>query len=269
MPRLRRIFLSRFVDGGLIPSAEWSVAESAIIASLSNVAELGPMVLRTISLVGFWLLFLSAYWMVSIVMSAVTAWHFSPRQIAQSFAFTLIPIALGYHLAHYLVFLLVQGQYIIPLLSDPFGYGWNLFGTASYRPNIAIVGARFAWYTAIVAVLLGHIAAVYLAHLQAMQTFATHKLALASQIPLTALMVVYTFVSLSILAEPIIERRKPSAQPTAAAENMITIPADAVLPNLDSGRLQAVGPAKYDRTKLIYRLLGSAFHDATQMTTAD
>jgi len=160
--------------------------------------------------------------------------------IAQSFAFTLIPIALGYHLAHYLVFFLVQGQYIVPLLSDPFGYGWNLLGTARYRPNIAIVGARFAWYTAIAAVLLGHIAAVYLAHLQAMQTFATHKLALASQIPLTALMVVYTFVSLSILAEPIVERRQPSAQPSTVAENMIAIPADAVLPDLDSGRLQAM-----------------------------
>jgi len=269
MTALVLLLLSSVLYDGLIATPEWSVAESAIIASLSNVAELGPMVLRTISLVGFWLLFLSAYWMVSIVMSAVTAWHFSPRQIAQSFAFTLIPITLGYHLAHYLVFLLVQGQYIVPLLSDPFGYGWNLFGTASYRPNIAIVGARFAWYTAIAAVLLGHIAAVYLAHVQAMQTFATYKLALASQIPLTALMVVYTFVSLSILAEPIIERRKPSAQPTAAAENMITIPADAVLPNLDSGRLQAVGPDKFARTKLIYRLLGSAFHDGTKMTTAD
>jgi hypothetical protein len=131
------------------------------------------------------------------------------------------------------------------------------------------VGARFAWYTAVAAVLLGHIAAVYLAHAQAMQTFAARKLALASQIPLTALMVVYTFVSLSILAEPIVERSRPSAQPSAVAENMIAIPADAVLPDQDSGRLQAIGPGKFARTKLVYRLLGSAFHDGTRMTTAD
>jgi hypothetical protein len=269
MMALVLLLLSSVLYDGLIATPEWSVVESSIAASLSNVVELGPVVPRTIGLIGFWLLFLLAYWMVSIIMSAVTARRVSPRQIAQGFAFTLIPIALGYHLAHYLVFFLVQGQYIIPLLSDPFGYGWNLFGTASYRPNIAIVGARFAWYTAIAAVLLGHIAAVYLAHVQAMQTFATHKLALASQIPLTALMVVYTFVSLSILAEPIVERRKPSAQPSAAVENMITIPADAVLPDLDSGRLQAIGPGKFARTKLVYRLLGSAFHDGTKMATAD
>jgi hypothetical protein len=268
MMALVLLLLSSVLYDGLIATPEWAVAESSIVASLSNVAEFGPVALRTICLVGFWLLFLSAYWMVSIVMSAVTAWHFSPRQIAQSFALTLVPIALGYHLAHYLVFFLVQGQYIVPLLSDPFGYGWNLFGTAGYRPNIAIVGARFAWYTAIAAVLLGHIAAVYLAHVQAIQTFSAHKLALASQIPLTALMVVYTFVSLSILAEPIVERRQPSAQPTAAAASMITIPADAVLPQ-HSGRLEAVGPDKFARTKLVYHLLGSAFHDGTKMTTAD
>ena len=269
MTALVLLLLSSVLYDGLIATPEWSVVESALGASLSNFAGRGPMALRTIGLVGFWLLFLSTYWMVSIIMSAATAWRFSPRQIAQSFAFTLVPIAIGYHLAHYLVFLLVQGQYIVPLLSDPFGYGWNLFGTASYRPNIAIVGARFAWYTAVAAVLLGHIAAVYLAHVQAMRTFVAHKPALTSQIPLTALMVVYTAVSLSILAEPIIERREPSAQPSAVAENMITIPADAVLPDLDSGRLHAVGPDKFAKTKLIYRLLGSAFHDGTRMTIAD
>ncbi|WP_143198337.1 hypothetical protein [Bradyrhizobium sp. AS23.2] len=269
MMALVLLLLSSVLYDGLIATPEWSVVESAVIARLSDVAELGPMAVRSIGLVAFWLLFLSAYWMVSIIMSAATQWQFSPRQTAQSFALTLIPIALGYHVAHYLVYLLVQGQYIVPLLSDPFGYGWNLFGTASYRPNIAIVGARFAWYTAVGAVLLGHIAAVYLAHVQAMQTFAARKLALASQIPLTALMVVYTCVSLSILAEPIVERSRPSAQPSAVAENKIAIPADAVLPDADSGRLQAIGPGQFARTKLVYRLLGSAFHDGTKMTAAD
>src|SRR5258708_8390638 len=128
MTALVLLLLSSVLYDGLIATPEWSVAESAIIASLSNVAELGPMVLRTISLVGFWLLFLSAYWMVSIVMSAVTAWHFSPRQIAPSFAFTLIPIALRYHPPHFLVFLLVHGPYIVPLLSHPSRYSCNPFG---------------------------------------------------------------------------------------------------------------------------------------------
>jgi hypothetical protein len=189
----------------------------------------------------------------------------APLVIARSFAFTLVPIAIGYHVAHYFTFLLIQGQYIIPLLSDPFGFGWNLFGTAGYRVDIAIVDARFAWWTAVTAILIGHVAAVYLAHVKAMQVLDTRRLALRSQVPLTALMVIYTFVSLSILAEPIVERRAP-AEPVAAE---IAVPEDAVLPEPGSGRLQAVGAGKIAEQKLSYRVLGSAFHDGTRMSAAD
>ena len=162
--------------------------------------------------------------------------------IARSFAFTLVPIAIGYHVAHYLTFLLVQGQYIIPLVSDPFGYGWNLFGTAGYRVDIALVGARFAWYAALAAILIGHVAAVYLAHRKAMALFEAAGSALRSQVPLTALMVVYTFVSLSILAEPIVERREPAQPSSAVAE--VAVPADAVLPEPGSGACCRSGPDK-------------------------
>src|SRR5262249_41379958 len=153
-------------------------------------------------LVAFWAVFLGAYLAVSAVMS-VAAGHRSPRQMAQGFALTLVPIAIAYHLAHYLAYLLTQGQYVVPLASDPFGYGWNLFGTAGYRVNFAIVGARFAWYPAVISIVAGHIAAVYLADVRAHQILAARPAALRSQMPLTALMVVYTFVSLSILSEPI------------------------------------------------------------------
>jgi hypothetical protein len=130
------------------------------------------------------------------------------------------------------------------------------------------VGARFAWYLTVGAVLLGHIVAVYLAHVRALQVFGERAAVLRSQVPLTALMVVYTFVSLSILAEPIAQQRGaalPSATPTVE----IAIPADAVLPAAGSGRLDPVGPGKQARQKLTYRLLGSAFHDRTRTSGVD
>jgi hypothetical protein len=187
--------------------------------------------------------------------------------MAQSFALTLVPIAIAYHLAHYLAYLLTQGQYVVPLASDPFGYGWNLLGTAGYRVDIAIAGARFAWYAAVTSIVVGHIAAVYLADVRAHQVLGARPAALRSQVPLTALMVVYTFVSLSILSEPIVEHRPP-AQPTAAPE-VLTIPEDALLPEPGTGRLQPVGPGRSARLKLTYRVLGSAFHDGTRTTVAD
>ena len=152
-------------------------------------------------------------------------------------------------------------------MSDPFGFGWNLFGTAGYRVDIAIVDASFAWYTAVTAILLGHIAAVYLAHHKAMQVFDARSIALRSQVPLTALMVLYTFVSLSILAEPMVERRAPAQPSEITAE--VSVPEDAVLPEAGSGRLRAVGAGKIAKQKLIYRVLGSAFHDGTRTNVAD
>ena len=113
-------------------------------------------------------------------------------QVAQDFALTLVPIAIAYHIAHYFVYLLIQGQYIVPLMSDPLGYGWDLFGTAGYRVDIAIVGARFAWFTAVTAILAGHVAAVYLAHVKAMEVLDTRRIALRSQVPLTALITALT-----------------------------------------------------------------------------
>jgi len=187
--------------------------------------------------------------------------------LARDFALTLVPIAIGYHVAHYLVYLLIQGQYIIPLASDPFGYGWDLLGTAGYRIDIALAGARFTWYLALAAIVMGHVTAVYLAHLNASGMFAAPGTVLRSQAPLTVLMVVYTFIGLSITAEPIVENRT-SAQPTEVT-SYIAVPANALLPQAQTGRLQPVGAGKTAKLRLTYQTLGSAFQDGTKTSAAD
>ena len=235
------LLLASVLYDGLIGTGEWAAFEGALRARWPG---LGDLAIRSIGLPAFWLLFAGAYLGICAVMSWVASGRPAPLEVARSFALTLIPIAIGYHVAHYLVFLLVQGQYIIPLLSDPLGRGWNLFGTAGYRVDIAVAGARFAWYTALGAIVAGHVLAVYLAHLRAMAVFAPARVALGTQVALTALMVVYTFVGLSITAEPITESRIAAEPAVAAAADAVAIPADAVLPEAPSGRLQPVGPGK-------------------------
>jgi uncharacterized protein YneF (UPF0154 family) len=118
---------------------------------------------------------------------------------------SLIPISLAYHLAHYLSYLLIVGQYMIPLASDPFGFGWNLFGTSRYMVNIGIVNARFVWITSVIAIVVGHIIAVFLAHVTARRLLRDNRAVLRSQIPMLVLMVGYTMISLWILAQPLVE----------------------------------------------------------------
>ena len=149
-------------------------------------------------------------WVFALVIFGVCALmgNASPGELVRLFVPTLLPIALAYHVAHYLSYLLVAGQVVIPLVSDPFGRGWDLFGTAHYKIAVGIVGARFAWYTSVVVIVLGHVLAMYVAHRLALERFSEPQTARRSQYPLAALMVAYTMLSLWILAQPIVETVK-------------------------------------------------------------
>ena len=125
-------------------------------------------------------------------------------ELASLFVLTLVPIAIAYHLAHYVSFLLITGQYAIPLISDPLGYRWDLFGTAYYQVDTDLLSARVAWYLAVGFVVLGHVYAVYLAHVVAGRIFGSGRAAFLSQIPMVLLMVLYTMASLWILAQPMV-----------------------------------------------------------------
>ncbi|MFQ6023521.1 MAG: hypothetical protein ACE5NW_12445, partial [Acidiferrobacterales bacterium] len=265
------LMLSMVLFDGFLATPAWANLQGFVQANFSGSGEAFLMSIKTVGLVAFWLLFLGAYLATCWFMAAVSGGQPPGWEIARIFALTLVPIAIAYHLAHYLTYLLVQGQYIIPLASDPFGFGWNLLGTAGYRINIAVVGARFAWYTAVITIVVGHIVAVYLAHHRAVRTLADRRSALRSQYPMTALMIAYTVTSLSILAEPIV--KSPAAPaPTAAEEapsTLVRIPEDAVIPLAGSGRLMEVGADKYAKAKLTYKSMASAFHDGTQTTAPD
>jgi hypothetical protein len=100
---------------------------------------------------------------------------------------------------------LIQGQLLIRLASDPFGFGWNMFGTGHFRPDIGIVGARFVWYTSVFAIVLGHVVAISLAHVIALRNLDDPRAAIRSQFPMLILMVAYTMMSLWIVAQPIVE----------------------------------------------------------------
>ena len=123
---------------------------------------------------------------------------------ARWFVLSVVPIAIAYHLAHYLSYFLIAGQLFIPLLSDPLGIGWNIFDTADRRVNIGIINAKTVWHISIFVIVLGHVIAVYLAHATALQVLKERRRALISQLPMTALMIGYTSFSLWILAQPIV-----------------------------------------------------------------
>lgn len=119
---------------------------------------------------------------------------------------SIVPIALAYHFSHYLTALLVNGQYALVALSDPFGLGWNLFGTA-YLPVSAGVTmgfeqARLIWNLQAAAIVGGHVLAVVVAHGLAGRLSGGNGRATLSQLPLTLLMIGYTVFGLWLLSTP-------------------------------------------------------------------
>ncbi|PVE20369.1 hypothetical protein DC522_32770 [Microvirga sp. KLBC 81] len=190
---------------GLLETPAWMIVVE-LVDRLGTEGESSGDVLATMLLCLAPLVFGGAYLVVIAMMRMASgeAEH-SLSTLAGRFVLPLVPIAIAYHLAHYLSFLLLAGQFAIPLASDPFGFGWDLFGTALYRIDIGIVDARFVWLMAVGAIVIGHIVATWLAHETALAVFVTSKAARKSQGPMLVLMVGYTVLSLWILSQPIVE----------------------------------------------------------------
>jgi hypothetical protein len=123
------------------------------------------------------------------------------RTLRRAFVHTLIPIAAAYVAAHYVSFLLVEGQAILYLASDPFGNGWDLLGTAGRAIDYGVLGQDTAWYMQVAFVIAGHVAALVLAHDRALALYGDAKLALRSQYWMLAVMVGFTSLALWLLAQ--------------------------------------------------------------------
>jgi hypothetical protein len=123
------------------------------------------------------------------------------RRLAGEFAASLIPIALAYVVAHYFSLLILQGQYIVPLASDPFGFGWDLFGTTDFSPSNGLLPPNLVWYVQVSALVAGHVMGLVLAHDRAVSLFRSSRVAVATQYPMLMLMVLYTVGGMWLLSQ--------------------------------------------------------------------
>jgi hypothetical protein len=127
----------------------------------------------------------------------------SAKALMLRLAMSLVPIAFVYHVTHYYTLLLAQGGQVVRLVSDPFGFGWNLFGTAQRTIRPLMIDTQSIWHTQVALIVAGHIVSVYLAHLEALRLFDSPRRAAASQIPMLLLMMLFTTLGLWILSLPL------------------------------------------------------------------
>jgi hypothetical protein len=123
------------------------------------------------------------------------------RPLAAAFVGSLVPIALVYAVSHYFSLLVVQGQFALQLASDPFGWGWDLFGWSDVRPDLAPFEPNTIWYVQVGTLVVGHVIGLAVAHDRAVALFPSASRALRTQYPLLVLMVAYTVGGLWLLSQ--------------------------------------------------------------------
>jgi hypothetical protein len=130
------------------------------------------------------------------------------RPALHAFVYSILPISIAFHFSHYLTALLVDGQYAVIAAADPFGTGLDLLGLDERRVTTSFLntyeGVRAIWNLQTAAIVIGHVAAVALAHALAIRHFGAGRRAALSQLPLAAFMVLYTIFGLWLLSTPVV-----------------------------------------------------------------
>ncbi|HEX6469163.1 MAG TPA: hypothetical protein VF069_08715 [Streptosporangiaceae bacterium] len=154
-----------------------------------NLQQSGPLprgLVGTLGLAGF------------VLFVALTYWAATSRTGPAALAHSLIPIAVGYLIAHYFSLLLFGGQQAAILWSDPLGTNANLFGTRLLTVDYGILSLTAIAAIRAGAVVAGHICGVFAGHDRAVALLPRGR-AFAGQFPLLALMVGYTVGGLTLL----------------------------------------------------------------------
>jgi len=184
--------LSSLAFDGLIATKQWQDLSTALEPVWTPLGQLGFALVRGAGILGLTLIFLAVF---TVIIRLVIYFGYVKVDVpvtVSAFAPTLVPIALVYNTAHNYSYLAVNSQRLIPLIP----------GLSGYQVSFVLANAALVWYVQVILIVIGHVIAVYLAHLRAGERFRSAKNALLSQYPMLLLMVGYTMTSLWILAQP-------------------------------------------------------------------
>lgn len=138
------------------------------------------------------------YYLACWAAARSSSGDWSAIQVAQRFAHTLVPIGLAYAASHYFTLIVFEGQQALAAVSDPFGLGWDLFGTADRRVQFFLTSSTAIWLLQVGFIVIGHLVGVILAHDRALLDFGPD--AVKSQYAMLGLMIALTSLGLLILS---------------------------------------------------------------------
>jgi hypothetical protein len=127
---------------------------------------------NTVGLVWITAIAAGAYLLVVRVAERGQREEDSGRRLTEAFGPALVPLAAGWFLGHDITLLISEGQNALALISDPFGQGWDLFGTYDNTVDYSIVTAWWVRWVQLALIGAGHVLTVVLLHELAMERLA-------------------------------------------------------------------------------------------------
>jgi hypothetical protein len=203
---------------GLISTPAWRVARLRI-DRLTGGSAVGDDTATTLVFLLLAATILVVFGLFALAVARTGGHRSSPDGALSGLLPSLLPIAFGYLLAHNLQYLLVNGQLLIPLVGNPDGTAGGQWLPApfddSFEVHRTLLPPAFYWYVAVAVIIAVHVVAVFLAHRHLSEAGVDGVRARRSEYPWLAAMVVYTMLSLWLLAQPLVQE-KPGSQATAA-----------------------------------------------------
>ncbi|MDQ3784861.1 MAG: hypothetical protein M3360_08305, partial [Actinomycetota bacterium] len=184
------VLLGSTAFDGLTRTAPWTSLTQSQSASVN-------LLIGTIGLAGS-IAFVAATFVAAARFSRRFASVASPLGLEQSFAHSLMPIVVGYTIAHYFSLLVFEGQNGYILASDPFARSQNLFGTAEWVINYTLVPTSAIALVQVAAIVIGHVVGVISAHDKAVVVFRGRAIT-RGQYALLVVMVVYSIGGIALL----------------------------------------------------------------------
>jgi hypothetical protein len=186
---------------GFNRTATWQNRLFKIETELVSSPRLSDLAVTGLNLLGLTVAVLLVAGFYLLAVAGARAVAHAERPLASAFIYSLVPIALAYALAHYVSLLINQGQFAIPLASDPFGFGWDVLGTADFSPDLTALTPNMIWYTQVAVLVIGHVLGLVLAHDRAIALFSSARIAVRTQYAFLILMVLYTVGGLWLLSQ--------------------------------------------------------------------
>jgi hypothetical protein len=174
-----------------------SFSESPFWLSYAQSVNADTVLLDTAALLGFVLAVGLSFGLATMAVGGLG--HIERRRLPRTFAHSVVPIIVGYFVAHYLTLFVETGQQTVVQMSDPLGTGTDLFGTAgmgvSFFLSLHPTGLAV---TKVIAVVVGHLLGAVAAHDRAVRVLPRGR-ELVGQLPLLLVMVLYTSAGLYLL----------------------------------------------------------------------